>query len=187
MKRSEINNHIVTTASRLFYEQGYNSTGINEIIAEAGVAKATLYNHFKSKDDICIAFLQHKNNAFIASLSSYCDLKKEGDARILAIFDFLLDFYNGDSFNGCWCINTMAEIPKTKQTIKLEIQQQKQGLIQFITNSIQKNKPALTEEQSNVLAKQLYLLYEGAVAESYLQEQSWPITEAKKMGNKILN
>ena len=63
MKHSEVKNHIVETASNLFYANGYNLTGINQIISEAGIAKATLYNHFKSKEDICVSYLQYKYNA----------------------------------------------------------------------------------------------------------------------------
>ena len=55
MKHSEVKNRIIETASSLFYKNGYNATGINEIISETGIAKATLYNHFKSKEDICLA------------------------------------------------------------------------------------------------------------------------------------
>ena len=47
---------ILDTATILFHQQGYNSTGINQIISEAKVAKASFYQHFKSKDDLCAAF-----------------------------------------------------------------------------------------------------------------------------------
>jgi len=59
MKHGLVKEHIIKTAADLFYTNGYNSTGINEIIKEAGIAKATLYNHFKSKGDVCIAYLKH--------------------------------------------------------------------------------------------------------------------------------
>ena len=49
---------ILAVASELFYRQGYRATGINEVIARSGVAKATFYNHFPSKEDLCLAYLQ---------------------------------------------------------------------------------------------------------------------------------
>jgi AcrR family transcriptional regulator len=49
---------IVRTASRLFYRQGYSNTGINQIIEEAGVAKSTLYQQFRSKEDILLVYLE---------------------------------------------------------------------------------------------------------------------------------
>ena len=64
VKHSEVKNRIIETASLLFYKNGYNSTGINEIISEAGIAKATLYNHFKSKEELCLAYLRFKDKTF---------------------------------------------------------------------------------------------------------------------------
>ena len=71
MKHALVKDHIIQTASHLFYQNGYNLTGINEIIKEAGIAKATLYNHFKSKEDICIAYLQYKNASFITEIKAF--------------------------------------------------------------------------------------------------------------------
>ncbi|MFT6754704.1 MAG: AcrR family transcriptional regulator, partial [Urechidicola sp.] len=52
MRKQGVKERIIATASDLFYNQGYNQTGINQIISEAGVAKASLYQHFRSKEDI---------------------------------------------------------------------------------------------------------------------------------------
>ena len=93
MKSSPLRQTIIETASRLFYQKGYNLTGINEIIAEAGIAKATLYSHFKSKDDICLAYLEYKNSTFLRDVGAYMEKSKEGKAQMLALFDFLKKFF----------------------------------------------------------------------------------------------
>ena len=49
---------IIDTASRLFYQQGYTATGINQIIEEADISKASLYQHFKSKEDLLLEYLE---------------------------------------------------------------------------------------------------------------------------------
>ena len=56
--------HLVDTAVRLFNRYGYHATGIDTILKEAGVAKMTLYNHFKSKDDLVVAALKKKEQFF---------------------------------------------------------------------------------------------------------------------------
>ena len=94
VKQSKTKQHIIEIASGLFYKNGYNSTGINEIIAKAGIAKATLYNHFRSKDDICVAYLNYRNDTFLKDIKSFIDNKPKGKAQILGIFDFLQLFYN---------------------------------------------------------------------------------------------
>lgn len=62
---SKINNspreRILATAADLFANQGYRATGVNEVIDKQGVAKATFYNHFMTKDDLCLAYLQERN------------------------------------------------------------------------------------------------------------------------------
>ncbi|MDC8005333.1 TetR/AcrR family transcriptional regulator [Aureisphaera galaxeae] len=186
MKHSEVRNTIVRTASNLFYEQGYNLTGINEIIAEAGIAKATLYNHFSSKEDICVAYIQYKNQVFLHEIGLYCYAKPKGDKQILGIFDFLQQFFKGDGFHGCWCLNTVSEIPSDNQKILVEIQKEKREFLKFIEKLIAANREGMEEKQAESLAKQIYLLYEGAVAESHLYKQDWPIKMAKHMATQSL-
>jgi AcrR family transcriptional regulator len=186
MKHALVKDHIIETASHLFYQNGYNLTGINEIIKEAGIAKATLYNHFKSKEDICVAYLQHKNNFFINDIKGFVAERKAGDKRILALFDYLDTFFKTKEFNGCWCINTISEIPKENTIIRTEILKQKHGLIDFITELVSENLNDISEEKSKIIAKQIYLLYESAVSESYLQNDIWPIHSAKTICKQLI-
>ena len=85
---SKVKQRIIETASDLFYQQGYNLTGINEVIKEAGVAKATLYHHFASKEELCLAYLEYRHLAFIKNLQEYL-AKIPTRRRLLGVFDFL--------------------------------------------------------------------------------------------------
>ncbi len=183
MKHGIVKQHIIETATHLFYLNGYNLTGINEIIKEANVAKATLYNHFKSKEELCVAYLQHKNNFFIEEINEFILTKEKGPSRVLAVFDFLKQFYSQKGFNGCWCIRTVAELPKDNDFIKSEIKQQKTDFLKLIKTIIQQN---IKTDNAEILAKQIYLLYEGAVSESHLHNASWPIDTAKSISEKII-
>jgi AcrR family transcriptional regulator len=187
VKHSEIRQNIIETASFLFYKNGYNSTGINEIIAESGIAKATLYNHFKSKEDICLAYLQFKNTTFLTDIGAFSASKRAGKSQILAIFDFLQLFFQDKDFNGCWCIKTVSEIPKENEKIRTEIQSQKNLFIQLITELVENNMKKLKAKEVSSLARQIYLLYESAVAESHLHQADWPISETKSLCSRILS
>lgn len=186
MKNSPTRQNIVETASHLFYQNGYSLTGINEIIREAGIAKATLYSHFKSKEDICLAYLEFKNSTFLKDIHAYVLKEKKGKGPLLGLFDFLKEFFKDKDFNGCWCINTVSEIPKDNEKIRKEIQQQKHQFIKLITDLMQNNFSANSITQNEFLAKQVYLLYESAVSESHLHQESWPIDAAKNLCEKIL-
>ena len=186
MKNSAIRQNIIETASFLFYKNGYNSTGINQIISESGIAKATLYSHFKSKEDICIEYLKFKNTTFLEDIESFCRAKRKGENQVLAVFDFLQNFFKDKDFNGCWCIKTVAEIPQDNIRIRKEIQKEKNDFLQLINQLISDNLEDLSSREVTSLGKQIYLLYESAVAESHLHQEDWPIKEAKKLCAKIL-
>ncbi len=186
MKDSPVRQNIIETASTLFYQKGYNLTGINEIIKEAGIAKATLYNHFKSKDDICIAYLRFLNNSFLIDIKAYAIKKPKGKKQILALFDYLKLFFYEKEFNGCWCINTVSEIPRENEKILIEIQNQKNKFLELIEYLVKSNFSGKSEKEANILARQLYLTYESAISESHLHQDIWPIESAMDLCAKII-
>ena len=186
MKHSLVRQTIVDTASNLFYQNGYNLTGINEIIREAGIAKATLYSHFRSKDDICVAYLKHRHNTFMQEIKTFAEKKKIGKTQVLGVFDFLSIFFKDKSFNGCWCINTFSEIPRENVKIRTEIQNQKKDFLQLVEDLVRNNYPDLNQKEQKIAAKQVYLLYESAISESHIHQESWPINTAKEMASCIL-
>jgi len=186
MKHSLIKQNIIETASDLFYKNGYNLTGINEIIRESGIAKATLYNHFKSKDDICLAYLNYKNSAFLTSIEAFCAKAPKGKGQLLSLFDFLENFFDSKDFNGCWCINTISEIPAGNEKIINSIQFHKQQFISFIEKLISANFTDNSAKKNTKLAKRIYLLYESAVSESHLHQNKWPIASTKEICQLIL-
>lgn len=169
--------HIIQTASDLFYQKGYNLTGINEIIEKAGIAKATLYSHFRSKEDLCLAYLDARDSTLLQEIRTFCRNKSNGDKQLIAVLEFLEQFFEQAGFNGCWCIRTAAEIPRDNLRIKAKIKANKEQFLQFIQQLVKDNKPSLNTEKQLQLAKRIYLLYEGALTESHLQGENWPILE----------
>lgn len=187
MSRSlEVRSRIVDTASDLFYRNGYNSTGINEVIREAGVAKATLYSHFRSKDALCLAYLQQRHAAFIEGIEAHCKAAPAGPDQLLGLFDFLASFFKSKDFCGCWAQRTIAELPVENGMLRDEILKEKKHLVSLIIRLFTDNYPGLDPDKRSALARKTYLLYEGAVGESYLQSAAWPIVEAREMCELLL-
>lgn len=173
--KSDTRHHIIETASELFYKKGYNSTGINEIISEAGIAKATLYSHFKSKEDLLIAYLDVKDAELINHIRAFCHSKPKGNMRLIAVLEFLFPFFNQDNFNGCWCIRSLAEVSKENQRVRLKVRSNKKKFITFLEQLVIENKPQLNSIKQEQLSNQLYLLYEGALTECHIHNAEWPI------------
>jgi len=101
---------ILYTATRLFYEQGIRATGIDRIIAEANVAKASFYRQFPAKDELVQAFLTHRHEAWMAwfdgSLKARC---ARGKPSLALIADVLEEWFVDPEFRGCAFINALAE------------------------------------------------------------------------------
>ncbi|HVV74267.1 MAG TPA: TetR/AcrR family transcriptional regulator [Verrucomicrobiae bacterium] len=101
---------ILKTASDLFYKHGINSTGIDRIIAESGVAKMTFYRHFPSKCCLVAEYLAHRDQAWQRLLDeSAGDTSKPPLERLLAIFNALERSIKNPGFYGCPFIKTLAE------------------------------------------------------------------------------
>ena len=75
-KKRSARERILETAERLFYAEGIRAVGVDRIIAEAGVAKMTLYNHFASKDDLILAALQHREATFMDRFTAWMEEAK---------------------------------------------------------------------------------------------------------------
>lgn len=102
---------ILETASRLFYERGIRAVGVDTIVSEANVAKTTLYQHFKTKDDLIEAYLQASDEglrAWLASLIS--DPAEPPEERLLTIFRQVGDWVARAGFRGCGFINASVEL-----------------------------------------------------------------------------
>ncbi len=178
-----VKERLISTASDLFYQNGYNNTGINEVIEKAKVAKASLYIHFKTKDDLCIAYLQNKEEKFLSDLKASLKGKPKGKLQLLGLFDYLREVYRQDDFKGNCSINILAEIPKENTKIREEVSKHKTNLKSYIQNLVEKNT---TTDHPEKLTNKLLLLYDGALVQSYVQQDSWPIKDAKDIALSLI-
>lgn len=185
MQRPELHQHIITVAGNLFYVQGYNSTGINEIINKCNIAKATLYSHFKSKEDICIAYLTDRHEGFLTTLKSYISKRKKGSNRLLAIFDFLRDMYREENFHGCWGLKTLGELSPKQKRILGVIQKHKKELLLYLEEVVNENIINISKAETEKISGGLYLLYDSAITESHLFKNDWPIHTAKSIAPSL--
>ena len=102
---------ILDTATTLFYAQGIRAVGVDLIVAEAGVAKASFYRHFPAKDDLVVAFLRGRDETWRAWLKdAVVRLSPDPAGRPLAIFDALSERFSSGDFRGCAFINSIVEL-----------------------------------------------------------------------------
>ena len=101
---------ILDTAIRLFYARGLRAVGVDTIIAESGVAKATFYKHFPAKDDLIAAYLDRVDEAWTGQLHAAAEAAGPAPAdQLVGLFDALGSACRRDGYRGCGFINAAAE------------------------------------------------------------------------------
>jgi len=101
---------ILATAFRLFYAQGLRAAGVDTIIAESGVAKATFYKYFPAKDDLVLAYLEQVDGVWTGQLHAAAEAAGPGPAdQLVGLFDALSSACRRDGYRGCAFINAAAE------------------------------------------------------------------------------
>jgi len=103
---------ILASAYELFAHHGIRAVGIDEVISRAEVAKATLYRHFVSKDDLVLAFLQQREQLWTKAWIE-AEARRRGETaeeQLLAIFDLFDEWFRREDFEGCSFINVLLEM-----------------------------------------------------------------------------
>ena len=158
--------HLVATAVELFAQHGYHATGIDKILAAAGVAKMTLYGHFRSKDELILAALRRWDEESRNWLVRAIEARAEDPAeRLLVLFDVLDEWFESNGFNGCMFINATAEYPDPEDPIHVAAAEHKRLFGSFI----HKQCIAAGVPDPSGLSAQILLLMEGAIVTAHVQ------------------
>lgn len=186
MKKLGVRDRIIETASDLFYNQGYNQTGINQIIDQAGVAKASMYQHFRSKEDIAVAYLITRHIMWVRKLEERVLKEKSPKGKVIGVFDYLMDWLTEVNFRGCGWQNIITDLPIDHNKIKDQAILHKNELRSWVQKQLTV-EAEYTNQKAKDLGDQVIVLIEGAIILSQIQKNSWPIKSAKKACKKILS
>jgi AcrR family transcriptional regulator len=109
---------VLSTTRTLFYAEGVHAVGVDRIIAEAGVAKATFYRYFPGKDDLVCAYLEERSLTERAAADRIRLGAAPPKAKILELFDVIGEVGCGPGFRGCPFINVAAEYPDPRHPVQ---------------------------------------------------------------------
>jgi AcrR family transcriptional regulator len=155
--RASARERLLSAANELFYAEGVQTVGIDRIIERAGVAKASLYNLFGSKEELVAAYLASRHDRTTSRLTQAIEPIDDPRMKILAVFDSQAQQYQQPDFNGCAFIAASTEAPS-------------QGLIEQAADQFRAWMRAMftdLAEQAGApdpgsLGRQLHLVYDGA-------------------------
>jgi AcrR family transcriptional regulator len=175
--------HLINTALELFSRNGFHATGIDKILSESGVAKMTLYNHFKSKDELILAVLRRRDetfrNWFMRTVEASAESPRD---RLLATFDVLEQWIRQEGFCGCTFINATAEFGERGDSIRGSCAEHKRLVLDYMEKlAADAGAPDPAE-----LAFALNLLAEGAIVSAQVTGKMDAASKAKRAAEILI-
>lgn len=179
-KRDEL----VRKALDVFYRDGFNVTGMDKLVAETGISKTSMYKHFRTKDDIILAVLRLRDEIF---RNAFCrrveEIGQTPQDRLLAIFDFLEEWFKSSDFKGCMFIKAVSEFQDPEDPIHIQSATHKRMLLEYVEGIAVQAGAA----EPRALARQLMILKEGAIIFAVMQQNANAATDAKAAARVLLD
>ena len=181
-RRGSARERLLAAADALFYEGGIHTVGIDRVIERAGVAKASLYDCFGSKEELVRAYLQGRQDARRARIETRLARCATPRDRILEVFTAMADFAAQPNFRGCAFARAGAESPPGSP-VKTTCDDARQWLHELFAG-LARDAGARDPE---VLARQLVLLHDGAAVSAQMEHGGAPALAARAAAALLLD
>jgi AcrR family transcriptional regulator len=173
---------LLTAANELFYEEGVHTVGIDRVIEKAGVAKASLYSTFGSKDALVQAYLAGKHESRKARVARKVAAATTPRARLLAVFDALEERVSEPNFRGCAFVLATAE--GRPGSGMRRVCDQSRGWMRDLLVELAAAAGAADPAR---LAQQLLLVYDGAAVGAYMDDDPAVVKSARSLASTLVD
>jgi AcrR family transcriptional regulator len=174
---------LLAAANELFYEEGVHTVGIDRVIERAGVAKASLYSTFGSKEELVLAYLELRAEKRQQRILERIAQHHEPRAQILAVFEVLAEVVAEPSFRGCAFVNACAEGPRGESRVSETSISSRAWTRRLFVELAQAAGAAHSEQ----LGRQLALLYDGAIIGASVDRDPLAAKEALTVARMLLD
>jgi AcrR family transcriptional regulator len=180
-KKASPRQKLLAAADELFYNEGIRSVGIDRVIEKAGVAKGSLYYNFSGKDDLVREYLLGRHAAWTARIDAAIAAEADPNGKVLAIFDVLGGLFAEPDYRGCSFMNAVAEAPEggPELAAAANFRLWLHGMFNDLVAALDVKNPRL-------LAGQLVILYDGAVAAAQMDGSPAAAETAKTLAAMVL-
>jgi AcrR family transcriptional regulator len=155
---------LLETATRLFYREGIHSVGVDRIIAEAGVTRATFYRHFPGKEDLVEAYLGVEDGIIRGAFDRARELSDDPRRLLELVIEGLADDVSRFHTRGCPFINAAAEYPDAESGVRRAVAEHRE----WFRSELEALVTAAGSTDAPTAAGQLVLLRDAAMVGGYL-------------------
>jgi AcrR family transcriptional regulator len=184
--RSEVSvrERLLAAANDLFYAEGVHTVGIDRVLERAGVAKASLYGTFGSKEELVRAYLEERSRRRRERIASRIAQYDDPRTRILSIFDLLGETARETGFRGCAFVNACAEGPVGPATPARQVSSNQRGWVRDLFARLATDLGASDPVQ---LGRRLALLYDGALITAWMDSDPGAPLVARQVAESLLD
>jgi len=174
---------LLTTAEDLFYAEGIRAVGVDRLLQESGVGRASFYRHFDGKDALVVAVLEDRDRRWLAWLREAVDTGSRPPAeRPLAVFDALAQRFARDDFRGCAFINTMIEMADPDSPAHRVADRHKRRVIDYLAELLED----AGRDDAAELAPEFALLVDGAIVTAVRESSPAAAERARAIAARLL-
>lgn len=163
-KVSEARERLLRTAARLFYAEGIHAVGVDRLVAEAKVTNATFYRHFRSKDDLAVAYIGSVDQAIRGQIGSLMAGDLPADGILRGIGASLAEQIASPGYRGCAFLNAAAEYPSPEAPVHRAVVHHREWFLQTITGLFAETSDAPAEPAG----RHFVMLRDGAMSAGHL-------------------
>lgn len=172
---------ILDSACQLFYSEGLHAVGIDRVLAEAGAAKASLYAHYPSKDDLVAAYLERQAEDWRARVAREVR-PSDGRAGVVKLFGLLETWAKSAGFRGCPFLNAKSELPDPSHPAHLVARRHRTWIHELVRGLV----TSAGVRQVDRVARALVVLYDGAAASAALDQDPRAVAAARYAAERLL-
>lgn len=180
--RMSARERLLAAADELFYENGVNTVGIDRVIERAGVAKASLYDCFGSKDELVRSYLQARSEARQARINERLSRYATPEEKILSIFDLLGEIASKPGYRGCAFARAGSDASSSDRV--KGVCEESRGFIRGKFTDLAREAGASEPE---LLGRQLVLLYDGASISAHLDGNPHAVSTARTLAAEMVS
>lgn len=155
---------ILETAMRRFYDDGIRQVGVDLLISESKVTKATFYKHFGSKDRLVLDYISTRRDAALESLSGLVTAHEDPRVGLRLVADAVVAQVNAPGYRGCPFLKAAAEFPDPTHPVRRVVTEFHESLHEVLEQTLTRMRHPMPGEA----ADELVLAYDGAMAWSHV-------------------
>ena len=172
---------LLAAASELFYAEGVHTVGIDRVIERAGVAKASLYNTFGSKDELVRAYLEARHAQTAGRITRYVERYSSPRERLLGVFEAQGELFAAPGFRGCAFVSASAESPGE---LVEQAASDYRGWVRTLLVDLAREAGVAAPE---ALGRQLHMIYDGASLSARMDHDPTASVAARAAAETLLD